>query len=932
MLAHHAVDLHGLLDRTGYGAGGDVLAEADEDIARLGDGVLEGLLAGLGAHLELGDALLGVGGDALNALDGLESLGDGLLAVRAHHAVYAHGDVYELLVLGGSLGALLVLARLVLAGVVHLEQVQTQGVGDDAEGAEAHRGGAEHRVERDASPDEAAGGDGDADGVVEEGPEQVLVYVAQRGAGHADGGGDVAQLALHEHDVGRVDGDVGTGSDGDADVGAGQGGGVVDAVADHGDLALLHELADDALLAVGQDAGDDLVHARLGADGLRGALVVAGEHDDADAHVAQLANGARAVLLDDVGHGDDAGELAALGKVQRGLALLGEGFGLLAHVVGDGGLGDDELVVAGGQLFAVHGGDDAVAGQSLKGADLGSLHVQLLAALHDGASQRVLALLFEREGEAHEVFLADALGGEDVGDLGLAGGDGTGLVQGYDVHLAGLLEGSGGLEQDAVLGAHAVADHDGDRGREAERAGAADDQDGDAAREGVAEVIAEEQPHYDGDYGDGDDGGDEDAGDLVGDLGDGRLGRGGVGDHLDDLAEGGVLADAGGLALDKAALVERGGADAVALGLVDRDALAGERALVDGAVAFKHYAVDGDVLARADNEDVALLHFLDAHGDLLAVAEYRGGLGGELHEALERVGGLALAARFEHLADGDEREYHRGGLEVELRVHDVHLIHRSRLGGHLKERVAAPYKRGGGAERDQGVHVGRLVREALEAGDEELLVDYHDDDGQVELDERLSHIVGRQELRQRPAPHHRAHGEIHEHYQEAYGRNQAALEHRSLVILQRGLRLCHGAGGALLAACALLAGAVAGVHDRLDYVGGGSGALDAHGIGQQADRAAGHARYSVHGLLNSGAAGRAAHACDIKLLHTIPFTSLLRYLINFCKVLSSSSMVSSLPSRISSTTQVRMWSLRSSRLKAFIAAVTAADCTRMSGQ
>ena len=69
------------------------------------------------------------------------------------------------------------LARLVLAGVVHLEQVQTQGVGDDAEGAEAHRGGAEHRVERDARPDEAAGGDGDADGVVEEGPEQVLVYV-----------------------------------------------------------------------------------------------------------------------------------------------------------------------------------------------------------------------------------------------------------------------------------------------------------------------------------------------------------------------------------------------------------------------------------------------------------------------------------------------------------------------------------------------------------------------------------------------------------------------------------------------------------------------------------------------------------------------------------------------------------------------------------
>src|SRR5699024_778628 len=135
--------------------------------------------------------------------------------------------------------------------------------------------------------------DGDADGVIEEGPEQVLVDVPQRGAGHADGGGDVRELALHEHDVRGVDGDVRAGADGYAYVGAGQCGRVVDAVADHGDLALLHELADDALLAVGQDAGYDLVHARLGADGLRGALVVAGEHDYADAHVAQLLHSAR---------------------------------------------------------------------------------------------------------------------------------------------------------------------------------------------------------------------------------------------------------------------------------------------------------------------------------------------------------------------------------------------------------------------------------------------------------------------------------------------------------------------------------------------------------------------------------------------------------------------------------------------------------------
>ena len=56
------------------------------------------------------------------------------------------------------------------------------------------------------------------------------------------------------------------------------------------------------------------------------------------------------------------------------------------------------------------------------------------------------------------------------------------------------------------------------------------------------------------------------------------------------------------------------------------------------------------------------------------------------------------------------------------------------------------------------------------------------------------------------------------------------------------------------------------------------------------------------------------------------------YFISFCSVFSSSSTTSSFPARISSATQVRIWFASSSRLNAFIAAVTAADCTRISGQ
>ena len=85
-------------------------------------------------------------------------------------------------------------------------------------------------------------------------------------------------------------------------------------------------------------------------------------------------------------------------------------------------------MVACGKLLAVHGGYDAVARQRLERADLGGLHIVLFAVLHDSAGQRVLALLLEGQSEEHELFFADSLGGDYVGNLGLAGSYGTGLV------------------------------------------------------------------------------------------------------------------------------------------------------------------------------------------------------------------------------------------------------------------------------------------------------------------------------------------------------------------------------------------------------------------------------------------------------------------------------------------------------------------------
>ena len=74
-----------------------------------------------------------------------------------------------------------------------------------------------------------------------------------------------ARVVGGEDDPGRLDGDVGAGADGDADVGAGQRGRVVDAVADHRHLEPAGlELGDLGVLVLGQHLGEHLVDAEVG--------------------------------------------------------------------------------------------------------------------------------------------------------------------------------------------------------------------------------------------------------------------------------------------------------------------------------------------------------------------------------------------------------------------------------------------------------------------------------------------------------------------------------------------------------------------------------------------------------------------------------------------------------------------------------------------
>ena len=756
---------------------------------------------------------------------------------------------------------------------MHVEQVQAQGVAYHAEAGKAHGSSTEHGVQRQAEGDEHACGQRDADDVVDERPEQVFVDVAQGSAAQADGGGHVRQLGVHQHHVRRVDGNVGACADGDAGVGTGQGRGIVDAVAHHGHLAGCLQLADDRFLAVGQHTCDHLVHTGLPANGSSGALVVTGEHHHADAHGLQLPDGAGAVLLDGIGHRDDAQQAACSAEEQGRFALCGEGCGLLLQLCGHGDFGSDKGRIAAKDLHAVQLCGQTVARQGGKAGYLGGGELLRVGAGQHGLCQRVLALALQCGGKGEQLRLGNALGGQNVGHFWFTAGDGAGLVQRHDLGAACSFQRSGGLEQDAVLCTQTVAHHDGHRRCQTQRTGAADDQNGDAAGQRIAQLPAQQQPHDGGDHRNGNDRRHEETGHRIGDFCNGSLGGGGIADHPDDLGKCGVLAHAGGPALQETGLVGGGSAHLVARSLVHGDALAGQGALVHGAGAFQHDAVHGDVLARAHHKDVPLLHLLDGHGHFGTVPQQGGGLGGKLHQALERVGGLALGAGLQHLAHRDEGQDHGSGLKVELHhiMHDQLTVAVHLRAGHGEQGVGAPHKACHGTHGHQRVHVGRTVEEALEAVDEELLVDDHDDARQQQLHKAHGDVVAVEPAGQGPAPHHVAHGEVHQHQQKAQRRNEPPLELGGLVV---GQRVKVGAGGAgSRRARTLGAGTVTCILHGLDDLGRAGGALHAHGVGQQAHRAAGNAGHLAHGLFHPGGAGCAAHAGNVVLFHKI---SLLR--------------------------------------------------------
>ena len=319
------------------------------------------------------------------------------------------------------------------------------------------------------------------------------------------------RIAAHQRDAGSLHGDIGAGRHGDADIGGSKRRGVVDAIADHGDHGVVagSQLIDRMSLVDRQHVGDELGDAQLSCHGLRGALVVAGDHDAANAHRAQLRDRLAGTGFDGVAEGQqsDCAGLSAVVFVDhpRDRAPLTLQAGRFAHEclavvrlarlddrfvtrcssrlnagggvdIRDGAELAGEPLAADAQQSAFDAPFDASSGQ---GMDIGRDQCRCLG--RGGSSdhspcERMFAARLQRRSQAKQSHHIGSAGRNRVGEHRMPDGERAGLVKGHHRDALREFERLGVPDQNALAGGHTGTGHDGSRCGQTERAGAGDDQ------------------------------------------------------------------------------------------------------------------------------------------------------------------------------------------------------------------------------------------------------------------------------------------------------------------------------------------------------------------------------------------------------------------------------------------------------------------------
>ena len=376
------------------------------------------------------------------------------------------------------------------------EKAQAQGIQHDADARQAHRRRPDHGRELDAERGvEHARRERDADDVVEERPEEVLLDVAHDTARQADRTDRVEEVAPHEDGVRTLDGDIRARADGDAEIRLHEGGRIIHTVTDHGNTVSIGlQPLDVLLLILWQDASNNLRDAELIGNRARRACVVAREHDGGEPHRLHLGDRRRARRLFRVADAEEPDDLSRTDDDECRLAAPRH---LGTYRLDGGRQGDAELCeerrIARRAVRTVHAGAYALAEYRVKVRRGGDALPLRRRVCRDRRRDGVLAARLKGSGERRQLVCGDT-DGADARELRTPLGERPRLVHEDGVDAARRLKCRARLDEDAVRRPASRTDHDRDGGREPERTWAGDDENGDRDGERELKARAHHQP------------------------------------------------------------------------------------------------------------------------------------------------------------------------------------------------------------------------------------------------------------------------------------------------------------------------------------------------------------------------------------------------------------------------------------------------------
>ena len=187
----------------------------------------------------------------------------------------------------------------------------------------------------------------------------------------------------------------------------GQGRGIVDPVADHGDgRAVVLEARNLGGLILGQDFGQHSCNTGLTGNRLGGILVISCQHDRFEPHLLKPTDRLGSLRLERIGDRDQSDDAPVDHHVERCLPLTREALAKFRHIVRLNTTLGKKPPAAHQDEFPIDSGFDAVSGQGNKRLDRPERQTLRLGLLHNGLSQRMLAVPFRTRGYAQYLLAA----------------------------------------------------------------------------------------------------------------------------------------------------------------------------------------------------------------------------------------------------------------------------------------------------------------------------------------------------------------------------------------------------------------------------------------------------------------------------------------------------------------------------------------------